>query len=57
MAVCRRPRLVIATCMVVTFTFSLGLIGVKVINDPDRIWVSGATVIRNSLLGVVDELL
>lgn len=39
-AVCRRPRLVIASCVVATLTCSLGLFRVKIITNPDLIWVS-----------------
>ncbi|CBJ30169.1 conserved unknown protein [Ectocarpus siliculosus] len=37
--VCRRPRLVIAACVVATLTCSFGLFRVRIITNPDLIWV------------------
>lgn len=37
--VCRRPRLVIGICLVVTLVCSLGLFRVQIITNPDLIWV------------------
>lgn len=39
-AVCRRPRWVVSLCFAVTFACSLGVFKVKVITNPDLIWVS-----------------
>lgn len=40
--VCRRPRLVIAACVVATLACSLGLFRVQIITNPDLIWVSNS---------------
>lgn len=39
-AVCRRPRVVIASCVVATLVCSMGLFRVNIITNPDLIWVS-----------------
>ncbi|CAM9116689.1 unnamed protein product [Choristocarpus tenellus] len=38
-AVCRRPRLVIASCVATTCLCSLGLLWVNIITNPELIWV------------------